>query len=288
MTVQRLGKYQTADPFTRVPNAAINDERLDLKSRGLLLLMLSKPDDWRFTETNLARDAGVGVDQLRTAIARLIDAGYVHRYRELADGRPVLRTSVTDRALSSEEWDQALDAGRVPAPRRGDVPEVETPQPGETQGGTNEVDAPTNETPPTTESSAEIPTTQVAAKGWDEARELSEYLADAIVESGGPDANRPKVTASWVEHMEKLVRIDGRTPDQVRAAVDWVHRSPPDTQGAWWADKVLSPSNLRRHYEKLRRQARRETNGGRGRARGTSDEAYSEAFRRLAEREGVR
>jgi hypothetical protein len=96
MSVHRLAKYQTDDPFTRVPNSAINDTRLDLKARGLLLLMLSKPDGWTFRERSLAKQAGVGRDQLRGAMQRLVDAGYVIRRWESVDGRPVPVTEVYD------------------------------------------------------------------------------------------------------------------------------------------------------------------------------------------------
>lgn len=93
VTVHRLAKYQTDDPFTRVPNTAVNDDRLDLKSRGLLLVMLSKPDGWTFRERHLAQISGVGRDQLRAAMQTLIEAGYVVRTREAHDGKPP--TSVT-------------------------------------------------------------------------------------------------------------------------------------------------------------------------------------------------
>lgn len=139
MAVHRLGKYQTQDPFTRIPNVAVNDKRLDLKARGLLLLMLSKPDGWRFTETNLARDAGVGRDQLRTAIGMLIDAGYVYRWHDHGDGRPVMRTSVSDRSITGDGWKALV------GPSSGQ-PKVENPEGRETQHGSNEPDAVTNET----------------------------------------------------------------------------------------------------------------------------------------------
>ena len=97
MSVHRLRKYNTADPFTRVPNAAVNDDRLDLKARGLLLLMLSKPDGWTFRERNLAQSAGVGRDQLRAAMKTLMDCGYVVRKHEAEDGKPpVVVTEVYD------------------------------------------------------------------------------------------------------------------------------------------------------------------------------------------------
>jgi len=102
MSVHRLAKYQTDDPFTRIPNTAINDERLDLKARGLLLVMLSKPDGWTFRERNLADACGVGRDQLRGAMQTLIDAGYVARTRESVDGGPpICVTRVFDRASSA-------------------------------------------------------------------------------------------------------------------------------------------------------------------------------------------
>ena len=142
MTVHRLAKYQTADPFTRVPNAAINDQALDLKARGLLLVMLSKPDGWRFNERNLARDVGVGRAQLRTAIATLIDAGYVTREHVVGDkGVPVMVTSV---------YDEAQDVGAEPGPAPGsDSPQDRLPVGLETEPRSNEVVLPTNENPAT-------------------------------------------------------------------------------------------------------------------------------------------
>lgn len=104
MSVHRLAKYQTDDPFTRVPNTAVTDDRLDLKARGLLLLMLSLPDDWTFRERNLADKAGVGRDQMRAAMATLIDSGYVVRRWEAQEDRPPLMiTEVYDVSQSDAE-----------------------------------------------------------------------------------------------------------------------------------------------------------------------------------------
>jgi hypothetical protein len=113
MSVHRLAKYQSDDPFTRVPNTAVNDDRLDLKARGLLLLMLSLPDHWVFRERNLADKAGVGREQVRTAMAKLIETGYVIRRREATDGKPpVVVTEVYDTA-------QVQDAAKVGNPEVG-------------------------------------------------------------------------------------------------------------------------------------------------------------------------
>jgi hypothetical protein len=97
VSVHKLSKYETDYPFTRIPNSAVNDERLDLKSRGLLLFMLSKPQGWTFRERSLAQQAGVGRDQLRAAMQTLMECGYViRRWEAQEDGPPIMVTEVYD------------------------------------------------------------------------------------------------------------------------------------------------------------------------------------------------
>jgi len=78
VSVHRLAKYQTDDPFTRIPNTAINSG-LSLKALGLLVFMLSKPDGWRFTERGLISQLDCGRHSLATGLGELIERGYVRR-----------------------------------------------------------------------------------------------------------------------------------------------------------------------------------------------------------------
>lgn len=103
MPISRLAHYRADDPYTRIPNSTVRDPRLDLKTRGLLLLMLSRPDGWRFTERNLAAEAGVSRDQIRSALSRLESAGYIVRERITLEGRPVLETRVYDVSAEGRE-----------------------------------------------------------------------------------------------------------------------------------------------------------------------------------------
>lgn len=96
MTVHRLALYRSDDPYTRVPNVTVNDKRLDLKARGLLLFMLSKPDGWQFRERTLADHVGVSRAQIRTALQTLITHGYVFRVTKVVDGLPRQETQVYD------------------------------------------------------------------------------------------------------------------------------------------------------------------------------------------------
>lgn len=109
MTVHRLALYRSDDPYTRVPNVTVNDDRLDLKALGLLVFMLSKPDGWTFRERALASQVGVSREQIRTALARLTEAGYVVRRRELENGIPKVVTEVYD--VPKSEGPETVPAG---------------------------------------------------------------------------------------------------------------------------------------------------------------------------------
>lgn len=68
--------------FTVVDNYALRDENLSLKSRGLLVSMLSLPDDWTFSENGLMeifpKD---GQTSIRSGLKELEQQGYLVRNR---------------------------------------------------------------------------------------------------------------------------------------------------------------------------------------------------------------
>lgn len=58
-------------------NRAIDDARLSLKAKGLLLEMLREPDTWRFSQSWLAGRSTDGVDAIRSAMDELKAARYL-------------------------------------------------------------------------------------------------------------------------------------------------------------------------------------------------------------------
>ena len=66
--------------FSIVDNKVIEDERLSFKARGLLIYMLSKPDDWKFYTEELAKRSNKdGISAIKTALNEIEDAGYLTR-----------------------------------------------------------------------------------------------------------------------------------------------------------------------------------------------------------------
>ena len=82
MAVFRVEK--TRD-YTVMANHHLRDERLSLKAKGLLSMLLSLPDDWEISIRGLASIVTDGVGAVQTGINELIEAGYIVRRRQHSD-----------------------------------------------------------------------------------------------------------------------------------------------------------------------------------------------------------
>ena len=78
MAVFRVEK--TRD-YTVMSKYHLKDSSLTLKSKGLLSMMLSLPDEWNYTTRGLAAICKEGVDSIGTALKELERAGYIQRHR---------------------------------------------------------------------------------------------------------------------------------------------------------------------------------------------------------------
>lgn len=76
MAVFRVEKNHS---YTVMANHHLRDERLSLKSKGLLSLIFSLPDDWRISIEGMTQFSADGKDAIRSAIRELTDAGYITR-----------------------------------------------------------------------------------------------------------------------------------------------------------------------------------------------------------------
>ena len=73
-------RQKRKERFSIVDNKVIKDERLSFKARGLLIYMLSKPDDWKFYTEELAKRSNKdGISAIKTALNEIEDAGYLTR-----------------------------------------------------------------------------------------------------------------------------------------------------------------------------------------------------------------
>ena len=67
--------------YTVMSNHHLRNEKLSLKAKGLLSMMLSLPDDWNYTTRGLAKICKEGVDAIGGALRELETAGYIVRHQ---------------------------------------------------------------------------------------------------------------------------------------------------------------------------------------------------------------
>jgi len=82
-----------------------------------------------------------------------------------------------------------------------------------------------------------------------EVERLCEQLADRIEANG---AKRPAITKKWRDACRRMIDIDGRTEQQIAAAIDWCQKDE------FWHANILSMPKLREKYETLRMRAQQQ------------------------------
>lgn len=82
------------------------------------------------------------------------------------------------------------------------------------------------------------------------ATQLAEGMADLIAARG---CVRPTVTKQWVADMDKLIRLDGRTVEQVVKTLKWLQQANDETS-LFWQPNIRSPRKLRMRWDQMREQ----------------------------------
>ena len=103
--------------YTVMSNHHLRNEKLSLKAKGLLSMMLSLPENWNYTTRGLAAICKEGVDAIGGALRELETAGYIVRH-QLRDRQG--RISDTEYVIYEQ-----------PQPKKPDTPSPDTEKPAE-------------------------------------------------------------------------------------------------------------------------------------------------------------
>ena len=76
-----LFRIEKTRDYTVMSNHHLRNAGLSLKSKGLLSMMLSLPEDWNYTTRGLAKICKEGTDSIGSALKELERAGYIVRNR---------------------------------------------------------------------------------------------------------------------------------------------------------------------------------------------------------------
>lgn len=101
--------------FTTLDNTPLNDKNLTWKAKGLFAYLWSKPDDWDYRVTEVARHSKDGVGSTSTGVNELEKAGYLQRKQNNDHGvfgdsvwtlseKPIFKKPITENPLSDKPY----------------------------------------------------------------------------------------------------------------------------------------------------------------------------------------
>lgn len=74
-------------PFAMINKESLNDKNLSLEASGLWARLLSRPDDWSVSVSELKKSWGIGEQKIYRILNELIDNGYALRVQTRNNGR---------------------------------------------------------------------------------------------------------------------------------------------------------------------------------------------------------
>ena len=84
MSIIRVVKDKN-NPYLIMNKTCINDPRLSLKAKGLLVYLLSKPDNWYVNTKDISRHSSNGIKSVWSAINELVHFGYMYKHQFRSD-----------------------------------------------------------------------------------------------------------------------------------------------------------------------------------------------------------
>lgn len=78
MSIYRVVKDR-GNPYVMINKCAIVDNSLSYKAKGILMYLLSKPDNWQVYEKEIVKHSTDGRDAVRSGLQELVKAGYIKR-----------------------------------------------------------------------------------------------------------------------------------------------------------------------------------------------------------------
>jgi Helix-turn-helix domain len=232
--------------FTILSNDVLRDQRLSFRARGLLASILSRPDNWSTNAESLARESKEGRNSILTALKELEDNGYLVRRKYQNElGHWVSESVVFDepkfRNPTSVEPTSVEPTSDEPTSENGTLLEETTRR---TIKKKHKEETIRNITSDVADEHKQLATVIDS-----QAQQLAQQFCNQLHANG---IHAAKVTPKWITELDRMQRIDGRTWEQIEACIQWATKDP------FWSGVILSPTKLRKHYDQMNLQARKQ------------------------------
>ena len=196
-----------------------------------------------------ADEIGITSKQIRASIVRLEDRGLLVSCQPEAYHRRKWYRIDYENPLLDPCPDGTIEAPQIGLSMRPDGT-MEDPErdDGKSQTGPSRSEI-------TQEITQETPReTSIDLEPFDEHRSeclrLATLLADLIEANG---SKRPTPGDRWISTIDRMIRLDHRTPEQIEGAIRWSQNDD------FWQSNILSPEKLRKQFDRMRLQAGRDS-----------------------------
>lgn len=189
-------------------------------------------------------------------LAALTESSLITRY--VVEGRPYMAV----RGWREHQKINRPTPSRYPAPEQGESSPTPTPTSGNDGSESAHAQLSEDSRPErnreqgkeqgTGNTSEPAPRTPDPTPEREDVERLCTHLADRIEGNG---SKRPNITKTWRDAARRMLDLDGRTEEQVRACIDWCQNDD------FWRGNVMSMPKLREKYDQLRLQASRRPAG---------------------------
>ena len=106
-------RREEKENFTWVHNTFINDERLSLAERGMIILLMSLPQTWKFSINGLASKVSDGRDKVGSTLKALEEHGYLlrkQRFNKKGNFKDVLYTFSDEPVFCNDKTPIRMDS----------------------------------------------------------------------------------------------------------------------------------------------------------------------------------
>ena len=241
MSIIRIERM--SQPYTMIANCTLQDKLLSLEAKGLLVYLLSKPDDWRVMSTVLMHEFRIGKTRFYRIMDQLEELGYMTR--ESGNDHRGYRT--VEYVIYETPWNVEL------------VPKTSVPKTASGLSASGLSASGQRETTKNRLNKEQIYTKEELNKVSDfqetdsmrDAKELTLILSEKVKANGFKAVESVKS----VKAMERLLRIDGRTYSEVLMVINWCQTDE------FWLSNIRSTEKLRDKFDTLLGQMMRGKRG---------------------------
>lgn len=242
MAIVRV-KHDKNNPYVMLNKRSLWDETLSLEAVGLWSRLISRPDDWQVSATEIARSSKISVRRVYRILNELIENGYACRKQLMPKGKKgfdKVEYEIYEFKISLTHVDLTHSVGTRDAVCHATKEQVNQPLP---KGNLKK----NTVVPPVGKTSED----SFSEEGMNIAKDLWNRILKVH-----PKHKEPNLP-SWAKTIDSCHRIDKRSWQDLKDIISYIFEAD-----AFWVNTIQSADGLRKHFDKIWIKMRPASNAG--------------------------